>query len=370
MQEIEAEFLASGGEFKAVKVGEIFNIQPTKNYGLTNRDLFLTKGDTPVVVNSSLNNGIGGYVNLEPTEKGNIITFSDTTTSDAIFYQPRDFIGYSHIQGMYPFDSECWTEKPLRYFVAAFRSATKGLFNYGNKFNRANAKEIDVYLPYRNNKIAFDFMENFVYELQASRLRELQNYLKATGLSDYTLTKEEQQAILALEAVQWGDFNLESLFGKATRGKRLKSSDRISGSLPFVTAGEADTGISAFIGNDVQIFPKNTITIDMFGSAKYRNYAYGADDHVAVVHCDQLAKHAALFLTVAIHKVSNAGQFSYSRNFYAKDADELSISLPTKNGEPDFELMAILGKAVEKLVIADVVKYADREMAAYQQVIS
>lgn len=40
------------------------------------------------------------------------------------------------------------------------------------------------------------------------------------------------------------------------RGKRLKSADRIDGNLPFVTAGETNEGISAFIGNDVDIFIK------------------------------------------------------------------------------------------------------------------
>ncbi len=172
-----------------------------------------------------------------------------------------------------------------------------------------------------------------------------------------------------MDNIKWGTFNIEKLFGKATRGKRLKSADRISGDLPFVTAGENDTGISAFIGNDVEVFKANTITIDMFGSAKYRNYQYGADDHIAVVHCDKLAKEAVCFLTSAIHKVSNAGQFSYAKNFYAKDADELNISLPTKNNVPDYALMKTLGSAVQKLVIADVVKYADRELSAYQRVI-
>ena len=63
---------------------------------------------------------------------------------------------------------------------------------------------------------------------------------------------------------------MEKLFGKSTRGKRLKSADRIPGALPFVTAGEAEEGVSGFIGNEVHIFRKNTTTIDMFGSAKYR----------------------------------------------------------------------------------------------------
>lgn len=142
-----------------------------------------------------------------------------------------------------------------------------------------------------------------------------------------------------LKSVEWGEYNLEELFGKSTRGKRLKSADRISGTLPFVTAGETDEGISAFIGNDVDIFSENTITIDMFGSAKYRSYKYGGDDHIAVVHTENLPKFAAMFITTAIHKSSHAGQFDYSRNFYAKDADELIISLPVKNGEINFSFM-------------------------------
>jgi hypothetical protein len=142
-----------------------------------------------------------------------------------------------------------------------------------------------------------------------------------------------------LEKVEWGEFNLEKLFGKSTRGRRLISDDRISGDLPFVTAGETDEGISAFIGNEVAVFPENTTTIDMFGSAKYRNYKYGGDDHIAVVHTEDLPKFASIFVTSAIHKTSYNGQFHYGRNFYAKDADELNISLPTKNNKVDFEFM-------------------------------
>jgi hypothetical protein len=136
--------------------------------------------------------------------------------------------------------------------------------------------------------------------------------------------------------IEWQEYKLCELFGKSSRGRRLKSADRIDGALPFVTAGEFDTGISARIGNDVHVFSKNTVTIDMFGSAKYRGYQYGADDHVAVVHTEKLPPHVALFLTAAIHKSSHAGQFDYSRNFYASDADELKIQLPiiTQNGKP------------------------------------
>ena len=73
--------------WKSFKVGELFDIHPTKNYNLKNSLLFQEEGNIPVIVNSSFNNGVGGYVNLEPTEKGGIITFSDTTSASAIFYR-------------------------------------------------------------------------------------------------------------------------------------------------------------------------------------------------------------------------------------------------------------------------------------------
>lgn len=179
--------------------------------------------------------------------------------------------------------------------------------------------------------------------------------------SDATLTKQggrpckkalsprlaKLEADFLASGGEWREYKLEKLFGNATRGKRLKSSDRVEGSLPFVTAGEENTGISAYIGNDVDVFKPNTITIDMFGSAKYRGYEYGADDHVAVVHTNHLSKEVVKFITVSIHKVAYSGKFSYSRNFYAKDADELEISLPTINGNLAFSYMENYIKTLE-----------------------
>lgn len=177
------------------------------------------------------------------------------------------------------------------------------------------------------------------------------------NLIEYNLTEEEKKALNEFKTLKWQNFNLEVLFGKSTRGRRLKSADRISGSLPFVTAGEADEGVSDFIGNNVVIFAENTTTIDMFGSAKYRNYKYGGDDHIAVVHTDKLPKYASIFVTSAIHKSSYNGQFNYGRNFYAKDADELYISLPVKDNKPDYEIMETVISAIYKLVVKDILLY-------------
>ncbi len=232
-----------------------------------------------------------------------------------------------------------------------------------------NLPNLKIQLPIKNGKIDFDFMESFVSEIENERILKLEKYLSEIGLNNYQLEEKEKETLENFENLNWETFNLENLFGKSTRGKRLKSSDRITGTLPFITAGETDEGVSAFIGNDVTVFSANTTTIDMFGSAKYRNFKYGGDDHIAVVHTDELPKYASVFVTSAIHKSSYNGQFNYGRNFYAKDADALDISLPIKDNKPDFETMETVISAIHKLVIKDVVLYVERKKKELNQLI-
>lgn len=244
-------------------------------------------------------------------------------------------------------------------FLSISLQYLKNYFGYENMCAWAKIKDMIIKLPTKNNEIDFDFMEFFVAELEA--------YLQASGLNDYELTLDEINLLNWFDKVEWGKFNLKDLFGNATRGKRLKSADRIAGNLPFVTAGETNEGVSAYIGNKVEVFNENTTTIDMFGSAKYRNYKYGADDHVAVVHTENIPKLASIFITTAIHKAAYTGEFNYGKNFYAKDADALSVMLPIKNGLPDYNYMEMIISYVQKLVIKDVVDYADTKIEKTKQ---
>ena len=265
-----------------------------------------------------------------------------------------------------------------QWLIVVINRALSKYSGYSSYPTLSSLKEEIILLPTCNNQVDFEFMESFIAELEAERIAELEAeriaelsaYLKVSGLDNYELSIEERNALRAYHTLEWREFNLEKLFGKSTRGKRLKSLDRVKGNLPFVTAGETNTGISAFIGNDVEIFKSNTTTIDMFGSAKYRNYEYGADDYIAVVHTDKLSKFASLFVTTAIHRASHTGKFSYDRNFYAKDADELIISLPVNGTENiNYEFMALLTQAIQKLVIKDVVQYADKRIKATKTVV-
>lgn len=327
----------------------------------------------PALTAGIQNQGLNNFVPKDnATILKNVISISaNGANTGATFYQNKEFTVLQDAYAIkWKFKDDLLTDNLYLYLTASISKTIFGNYEWTNKAGWEKIKTQKIQLPIKDGKIDFDFMESFIAELEAERIAELEAYLSVTGLNDYVLTPQEQKALDDFENLEWKTFNLEKLFGKSTRGKRLKSADRIPGNLPFVTAGETDEGISAFIGNNVTIFSENTTTIDMFGSAKYRNYRYGGDDHIAVVHTEDLSKFASIFVTTSIHKSSHTGKFDYGRNFYAKDADELYITLPVKDLQPDYTTMSTFISAIQKLVIKDVVLYADRKIAATKNVIN
>ncbi len=324
------------------------------------------EGTIPFVMSGTTNAGVVNYISnpvaLFPKNAITIDIFGNT------FYRDYAF-GAGDDTGVYWNNEIVYSSNAMLFFAVAMQKSMIGKFSYGKKLRSSQSENFTMRLPITiDGKIDFDFMESFIAELEEERVAELSAYLTVSGLDNYELSSEEENALKNYKSLKWDAYNLEKLFGKSTRGKRLKGDDRIAGTLPFVTAGEASEGISAYISNNVEVFEKNTTTIDMFGSAKYRNYRYGADDHVAVVHTESVPMKASIFLTSAIHKAAHTGKFDYGHNFYAKDADALDIMLPTKDGEPDFDSMATLISAVQKLVIKDVVIYADRKIEKIKEV--
>ena len=332
-------------------------------------------GTIPFVMSGTTNAGVVNYIsNPVASFPKNAITidiFGNT------FYRNYAF-GAGDDTGVYWNDATAYSSNAMLFFAVAMQKSMMGRFSYGKKLRSSQSEDFTMHLPVTDDGVIdFDFMESFIAELEAERVAELEaervaelsSYLTVSGLDNYELSNDEEDALKNFQSLKWDTYNLEKLFGKSTRGKRLKGDDRIAGTLPFVTAGEVSEGISAYISNEVDVFEKNTTTIDMFGSAKYRNYKYGADDHVAVVHTEAVPMKAAIFVTSACHKAAHTGKFDYGHNFYAKDADALDIQLPTKDGKPDYDTMTALISAVQKLVIKDVVLYADRKIEGTRQIL-
>ncbi len=364
------------GEFK---IGDVLEKVETAKINLKKADCPTTpqgKYVLPARTATAQNHGLSCYV---PINCGTVLKNKISVSANGDYCAFWHDVSFTILQDSYALrgkNFELDTASAL-FIISQMNHVLLSKYNWGNKSRWEKIKENYIRLPIKGDLIDFNFMESFIAELEAERVAELEAervaelsaYLKVSGLDNYELSDDEESAIKNFQTLKWDTYNLETLFGKSTRGKRLKGDDRIVGTLPFVTAGEAAEGISAYISNDVEIFESNTTTIDMFGSAKYRNYRYGADDHVAVVHTESIPMKAAIFVTSACHKAAHTGKFDYGHNFYAKDADALNIQLPIKDGKPDYETMETLISAIQKSVIKDVVLYADKKIEATKYIV-
>ncbi len=372
LQKLEEEFLASGGEWKRTILKDWFTIKTSVSVDKGNIELSNNSNgnDYEFIGRTSINNGIQGYVKHLGFEPNNGNTFSVIQVGENIAqFRKHKWYGSQNLFLLTPkFD---WIISHYKYIIACINSGLK-IFdkNYSSYPTMNTLNNLVIFLPIRNEQPDISYMHHFISELQAERLQELQGYLQVTRLSNYTLTEEEQRAIDSFSEVDWDEFTFSSLFDSIQQGERLTKSDQISGDLPFVMSGITNTGVVKYIGNSVTQFPKNSITIDIFGNTFYRSIVFGASDDVGVYwnRENEKSKNVMLILAGSIQKALR-GRFEYGNKLRSSKSYNLKCHLPTKNNDPDYKLMKTLGSAIQKLVIADVVKYADRELSAYQSVI-
>lgn len=169
------------GEYK---LGDLFEIKPTKYYKLKNEEILNENGTVPLISNSSTDNGVMGFSNLEAKNVGNTITCSDTTMgAETMFYQEKDFIGYSHIQHLVP-KFKPFNRSIAKMIISACRVVTSKKYDYGNKFNRDAMNKTKIQLPTKDGKIDFDFIEKYMAAIEKERLKILEDYLKLNGMEN------------------------------------------------------------------------------------------------------------------------------------------------------------------------------------------
>ena len=350
------------GEFK---LGDLFEINPTKYYRLQNEEIISKNGNVPLVSNSSTENGVMGFSNLKPLNKGNTLTCSDTTLgADTMFYQRNDFIGYSHIQHLVPkfkpFNKEIATA-----IISACMVSTSKKYDYGNKFNREAMNKTIIQLPVKNGKIDFEFMESFIAELEEERIKKLEDYLVVNGLKDYTLTAEEKQVLKDFEKQKFGEFNVIDIFD-VKNTKSILSRDIIenSGDTPYLCASTENNAISSYISYDEKYLDKgNCVFIGgkTFVVTYQEKDFYSNDSHnLALYFKNNKTKLNQLYLATCINK-SLGHKYSWGNSISKAKIQADKVSLPTKDNQPYYALMETFISAVQKLVIKDVVLYVNKK---------
>ena len=328
-------------KFKHFVLGTLFDIHPTSVYKITNKDLYAETGNTPVLSNSSTNNGIGGYCGLEPTESGNMITFSDTTTgADTMFYQPDPFIGYPHVQGLYAKGNHKWCEKEYLYLISVVRRAAGKGWSYSNKFTRKFVSELKVLLPVKDN-LLLDV--------------ELMSEIIGGGIS-----------MSNIDTSSWKEFKLDELFEKiktekiAGKANDFPTCRTDEYTIPLLTAGADNQGFARYAKrNQCPTILKNVISISANGANT--GVTFYQKDEFAVLQDAYAIKlkdmeipneQVGLFLASCIGKILH-GNFSWTYKAGWERIKGMVIKLPVKESEEiDWEYMQERITELEQYLIA------------------
>lgn len=312
-------------------------------------------GTIPFVMSGTTNAGVVNYIsNPVASFPKNAITidiFGNT------FYRNYAF-GAGDDTGVYWNDATAYSSNAMLFFAVAMQKSMMGRFSYGKKLRSSQSEDFTMHLPVTDDgTIDFDFMESFIAELSA--------YLTVSGLDNYELSNNEMAIIERYKKHQipFSEFEFIKIFNNIKQGRRLKKDDQLPGDIPFVMSGTTNTGVIGYISNPVARFPKNSITIDIFGNSFYRNYDFGAGDDTGVYWNTEkeYSRTCMLFFAAAMGRALR-GKYSYSKKLRSSQSIHFKMQLPTKDGKPDYDAMAALISAVQKLVIKDVVLYADRKI--------
>ncbi|GAA7913192.1 restriction endonuclease subunit S [Helicobacter pylori] len=276
-------------------------------------------------------------------------------------------------------------------------------FGYENMCSWAKIKNDKVILPLKPTAntqtldgIDFHFMETFIAELEQCRLAELEAYLKATGLSNTTLSSDEENALNVFNnsmgggnnpcGLTWQSFKLGDLFEKVSarflgKGDKFKATSKSitdTHNIPLVYCKKGNNGIM-YWGKKGDFETYNNIISIIYNGVIATGLTYAHRDEVGILAESYFIKFkngnpnflCNLFIKTAIEKVLYP---KYSRDNLATWANKVEnelIFLPTtKNGKIDFHFMRTLINALMKQTIQGVVQYSSAKIQATKEAIS
>ena len=363
------------GEFK---IGELFEIQNTLSF---NTDKLVIGTEYDYVTRTSQNQGIlhgTGFVNKENINpSGN---WSLGLLQMDFFYRPKPWYAGQFVRKITP--KMDLSDRAILFFTVILNQQKQNLLSVLVRDVDTKFLNTKIQLPAKIGKIDFEFMESFMAALEAERIADLEAYLLATGLKDYTLTEEEEKVLGNFKNIAWGEFRLGNLFEKVEtkklpfKAEELPKQTTDNYTLPCLTSSFRNQGLNYFVPKNGATILKNVISIPS-NSDIYRAYFQSNEFTVLsdayairwVLNGVKLLPNQYLFAVQCINQVTDLSIYSYKNKLGGWNiVKNKYIQLPIKNDKPDYEIMETLISAIQKLVIKEVVLYADRKIGATKTV--
>lgn len=377
-------------------MGELFEIQNTLSF---NKDKLVDGNDFDYVTRTSQNQGIlqeTGFVNEENINPAG--TWSLGLLQMDFFYREKPWYAGQFVRKIVPKIE--LNKSSILFFTVIFNKQKQNLLS-------GLVRDVDkafltakIHLPTQNGQIDFAFMEQFIAELEAERIVELEAYLRVTGLSDYILTEEERAVLEAFRSgkiswggvklpngqevtnIEWKMFRIEDVLEwqpqKEIDPLKLEKLKDVNKKLyPFYGQATINNGIISYnqLVDEVLNNKEGKSTILIHSNNQNTVYLetpfYLKDGHGAtsVLQSEKLNKLNALYFMSSIKKVI-LSKYSYNAKATKIELKNTLISLPSSQGVPLYAYMEVFIKAVQKLVIKEVVQYADRKITATREVVT
>lgn len=364
----------------------MFNIESTRSF---NADNLVDGNEYDYVTRTSINQGVlrgTGFVNKENINDLGI--WSLGLLQMDFFYRKRKWYAGQFVRKIIPKND--LPPGTIPFFTAVLNRQKPIMLSVLVRNVDETFKELKVELPSKNGKIDFDFMEAFIAEIEAERVAELSSYLKINGFDDYVLTTDEQafvgnngenlceiKALLdeRLRNTEWEEYRIGDLFTKiATKKLPYKAKDlpnKATGQyvLPCLTSSFRNQGLNYYVPKEGATILKNVISVPS-NSDVYRAYFQPIEftvlsDSYAICWKSEdiiVSPDQYLFMVLCINKVTDLPIYSYKNKLGGWNVvKNKKILLPQINGKIDFVFMETFVRIMKKLLIKDVVLYAEKK---------
>ncbi|WP_304346521.1 restriction endonuclease subunit S, partial [Campylobacter showae] len=223
-----------------------------------------------------------------------------------------------------------------------------------------------------------------VEELERERVEELDAYLAATGLKDYKLTEKEEDALAKFdEFSKWGGVaegfenkKAGNLFSVTSNRQLNKDSFRFldNGEYPYFTRTVLNNGIAGYVDylDDEHKIKGHSIAVGMLGMQFFymdKDFYAGQFTKTLYPKFSVFSQRIAQYFIVLLNKNQKIYQGGLVRDF-ENLFNKTTLLLPVKDGEIYYEFMENFIKAIEKLVIKNVVLWADKKIEATKKVVA
>lgn len=353
---------------------------------------FNDHGKTPAYSSDTRNNGCLGYVDREPlyyvTEDCPVyLVFGDHTKTMNIVH--RSFCVMDNVKVLLPIIK--MSDQVLLFITTVWKKSIPDL-GYARHWSVAKIAKISLPViehadpnhEYTVDDIDWQYMEDRIRELEEDRIRELDTYLKVTNLDDYELTDEDKKVLSlsrksspnengSLEtgrengALRFKKFNIGDLFDVINNPQLDKKNFIFSerAKYPYFTRTENNNGIYGYVRyyDDDHLIPGNSLAVGMISMQfhyMHHDFYAGQFTKTLIPRFGEFNENLAMYFIAILNNHSEYYQSYLVRHFKEK-ISETVVELPAaSNGEPDFDYMERYIRAIEKLTIADVVKYKDK----------